>query len=160
MSGVTGGRMPPRSALIFSFGHMPPTDFSRTSWQSLGVIGLLLISGSSALAADEYYIVQDASTKQCAIVDSPPTTTKLVLLDNGKLYSDRNEAARAMASLACTVSRSASASTGTGPDAVRTAGRAGSVKIRSRDPMPAGPEPKPARSLAPLLNWRDQLSPF
>ena len=64
-------------------------------WHSLGAIGLLFIAGSSALAADEYYIVQDASTKQCAIVDSPPTTTKLVLLDNGKLYVDRNEAERA-----------------------------------------------------------------
>jgi hypothetical protein len=145
---------------VLSFGHMLPTDLSRTTWQRLGFIGLVFISGSSALAADEYYIVQDVSTKQCAVVDSPPTTTKLVLLDSGKLYVDRNEAERVMASLACTGPRSASASAGTRPNAVRAEGRAGSVKTRSRTSMPASPEPKPARSDAPVLSSREQLSPF
>jgi hypothetical protein len=111
------------------------------------------------LAADEYYIVQDTSTKQCAIVDSPPTTTKLVLLDNGELYVDRNEAERVIASLACNVPREASASAATRPNAVRTEG-AGSVKTRSRASMPTGPQPKPAQLLAPVLSSREQLSPF
>jgi hypothetical protein len=146
-----------------------PKAFSHTSWQSLGIIGLILVSGSSALAVEEYYIVQDTSTKQCAIVDIPPTTTKLVLLDNGKLYSDRNEAEGVMASLACTGSSASayklpnagpSASANKLRDAVRTEGRAGGVKVRSKVSMQPGPKPKPVRPRAPVLSSREQLSPF
>jgi hypothetical protein len=60
-------------------------------------------------AADEYYIAQDVSTKQCTIVESPPATTELVLLDNGNVFFDRNEAERVIASLSFCTSRTASA---------------------------------------------------
>ena len=65
----------------------------------------ILSSASLALAAaEEYYIAQDISTKQCIIVESPPATTELVLLENGQVFFDRAEAERALTSLSlCTL---------------------------------------------------------
>jgi hypothetical protein len=64
----------------------------------------ILSSASLALAAaEEYYIAQDISTKQCIIVESPPATTELVLLENGQVFFDRSEAERVLTSLSfCT----------------------------------------------------------
>jgi hypothetical protein len=159
MTGLPGGRMFPAASLIFSSDHTPGDHFF-TRCVSLGIAGLLLVAGSSASAADEYYIVRDAATKRCAIVDSPPTTTELVLLDNGKLYTDRAEAERVMASLPCTVARSASAPARASPRTVRTEKPGGSVKARSRPAPPASPEPKQARSASPVLDWLQRLSIF
>jgi hypothetical protein len=150
----------PRAPFVFSRDHTLPRNLFLTGCVSLGITGLSIISGSSALAADEYYIVRDASTKQCAIVDSPPTMTKLVLLDNGKVYSDRSEAERVMASLPCTVPRSASAPASASPVTVRTERRGTSVKVRSKPSLPASPEPQQARSASPVLNWLQRLSLF
>src|SRR5215217_1267306 len=65
----------------------------------------ILSSASLALAAaEEYYIDQDNSTKQCIIVESPPATTELVLLENGQVFFDRSEAERVLSSLSlCTL---------------------------------------------------------
>lgn len=65
----------------------------------------ILSSASLALAAaEEYYIAQDISTKQCMIVESPPATTELVLLENGQVFFDRAEAERVLISLSlCTL---------------------------------------------------------
>ena len=65
----------------------------------------ILSSASLALAAaEEYYIAQDISTKQCMIVESPPATTELVLLENGQVFFDRSEAERVLTSLSlCTL---------------------------------------------------------
>ncbi len=44
--------------------------------KSMWVLVVALTSGPlAASAADEFYVIQDISTKQCAIVESPPTTT-------------------------------------------------------------------------------------
>jgi hypothetical protein len=50
----------------------------------LGVLSILLSSATGA-AAGEYYIVQDTSTRQCSIVDIPPTTTQFVVLEKGQI---------------------------------------------------------------------------
>jgi hypothetical protein len=159
MTGLPGGRMLPTAPLILSCDRTPG-DLLRSSCASLGIAGLLLIAGSSASAADEYYIVRDAATKRCAIVDSPPTTTELILLDNGKLHTDRSEAERVMASLPCTAARSASAPARATPNTARAEKRGGSVKARSRPAVSASPEPKHARSASPVLNWLQRLSIF
>jgi hypothetical protein len=41
------------------------------------LIGALLVCAvvTPALAADEFYVVQDVKTKKCTIVDKKPTTT-------------------------------------------------------------------------------------
>jgi hypothetical protein len=45
--------------------------------------------------ATEYYVVQDASTKKCTIVDKKPTTTTTVVVGNG-MYKTRTEAETGM----------------------------------------------------------------
>jgi|SRR5215203_5106685 len=64
------------------------------------ILGALLTSAvyTSAIA-DEYYIVQDVFEKQCAIVESPPATTELVLVENGNVHFNRDEAERVMAAI-------------------------------------------------------------
>jgi hypothetical protein len=71
-----------------------------------GILVLAALLGPAACAgavAGEYYIVEDVAKKRCGIVESPPATTELVLVENGQVHFDKDEAERAMASLArCT----------------------------------------------------------
>jgi hypothetical protein len=70
----------------------------------------ILSSACLALAAaEEYYIAQEISTKQCIIVESPPATTELVLLENGQGFFDRSEAERVLTSLSRCTSKAVSA---------------------------------------------------
>ena len=48
-----------------------------------------------ALAADEFYVVQDVKTKKCTIVDKKPTTTTTTIVDNG-VFKTRSEAETGM----------------------------------------------------------------
>jgi hypothetical protein len=46
-----------------------------------------------ALAADEFYVVQDTATKKCTIVDKKPTiSTQTVVSPSGTVYKSRSEA--------------------------------------------------------------------
>ena len=49
-----------------------------------------------ALAADEYYVVQDVKTKKCTIVDKKPTTTTEVTVVGDSVYKTRTEAESGM----------------------------------------------------------------
>ena len=49
-----------------------------------------------AFAADEYYVVQDISTKKCTIVDKKPTTTTTTIVGDGKVFKTRTEAEAGM----------------------------------------------------------------
>jgi hypothetical protein len=63
------------------------------------VIGALLIAAfvTPALAADEFYVVQDVKTKKCTIVDKKPTTTTEVTQVGGTtVYKSRTEAESGM----------------------------------------------------------------
>jgi hypothetical protein len=51
-----------------------------------------------ALAADEFYVVQDVKTKKCTIVDKRPTTTETTIVGNG-VYKTRVEAETGMKSV-------------------------------------------------------------
>ena len=51
-----------------------------------------------AFAADEYYVVQDATTKKCTIVDQKPTTTTTTVVGDG-VYKTRTEAETGMKSV-------------------------------------------------------------
>lgn len=66
----------------------------------------LLISGAVAAFAvtsafaqtavsSEFYVVRDASTKKCTIVDKKPTTTTTTVVDNGT-FKTRTEAETGM----------------------------------------------------------------
>ena len=52
---------------------------------------------SPAFAADEFYVVQDAKTKRCTIVDKKPTeSTTTVVSPSGTIYKTRTEAEAGM----------------------------------------------------------------
>jgi hypothetical protein len=63
----------------------------------------LLLSGVLAFAATgayaqtttEFYVVRDATTKKCTIVDKRPTTTTTTVVDNG-VFKTRTEAETSM----------------------------------------------------------------
>ena len=50
---------------------------------------------TSAFAA-EYYVVRDATTKKCTIVDTKPTTNTTVVVGDGKVFKTRTEAETGM----------------------------------------------------------------
>ena len=50
------------------------------------MIGTLVFAASvvaEAAIAAEFYVVRDATTKKCTIVDTKPTTTTTTIVDNG-----------------------------------------------------------------------------
>jgi hypothetical protein len=60
------------------------------------IAGMLVIAfAMPALAADEFYVVQDVKTKKCMIVDKKPTTTTETVVGNG-MYKTRTEAETGM----------------------------------------------------------------
>ena len=51
--------------------------------------------GTQPASAAEFYIVRDATTKKCTIVDSKPTTTTTTVVDDG-VYKTKVEAESAI----------------------------------------------------------------
>jgi hypothetical protein len=66
--------------------------------KKLIAVALLGAFITPALAADEFYIVQDVKTKKCTIVDKRPTTTETTIVGNG-VFKTRVEAETGMKSL-------------------------------------------------------------
>jgi hypothetical protein len=46
---------------------------------------------TQAASADEFYIVRDATTKKCTVVDAKPTTTTVTVVGDG-IYKTKTEA--------------------------------------------------------------------
>ena len=58
---------------------------------------LLFAFVAPALAADEFYVVQDVKTKKCTIVDKKPTDTSMTVVSpSGTTYKTRAEAETGM----------------------------------------------------------------
>ena len=76
---------------------------------ALGVV--LSALALPAMAAD-FYVVQDASTKRCTIVEQKPTTSTTVVVGNGT-YTSRTEAESAMKSQTVCTESSASGGSST-----------------------------------------------
>ena len=57
-----------------------------------------LRSRLSSQTATEYYVVRDASTKKCTVVDTKPTTTTTTVVDNGT-FKTKTEAETGMKSM-------------------------------------------------------------
>ena len=66
--------------------------------KKLLAVALLAAFVTPALAADEFYVVQDVKTKKCTIVDKKPTTTTTTVVGNG-VYKTRVEAETGMKSV-------------------------------------------------------------
>ena len=73
------------------------------------IAGALLGVISVPAASDEYYVVRDLATKRCSVLESPPATTELALVANGRVYFERSEAERTAAN-ACTATKSSASS--------------------------------------------------
>lgn len=54
-------------------------------------ITFTLVLPTSAQTTNEYYVVQDSTTKKCSVVDKRPTTQTTVVVSNGA-FKTRSEA--------------------------------------------------------------------
>ena len=63
--------------------------------RTLILAGLITVAVSGAAFAEEFYVVQDSSTKKCTIVDKKPTTSTTVVVGNG-VYKTKTEAETGM----------------------------------------------------------------
>ena len=59
---------------------------------------ILVAFVTPALAAAEFYVVQDVKTKKCTVVDKKPTTTETTVVGNG-MYKTKVEAETGMKSV-------------------------------------------------------------
>ena len=60
-----------------------------------GAVVAFTVTSAFAQTATEFYVVRDASTKKCSIVDKKPTTTTTTVVDNG-VFKTRTEAETSM----------------------------------------------------------------
>ena len=61
-----------------------------------GAVGAFAVTSAFAqTAVSEYYVVRDATTKKCTIVDKKPTTTTTTIVDNGT-FKTKTEAETGM----------------------------------------------------------------
>ena len=74
---------------------------------STAIAAALILPGAAAFAQDAYYIVQDAKTKKCAIIDKKPVsaTEQTLVGPDGTVYKTRTDAETAMKTVkVCTTS--------------------------------------------------------
>ena len=63
---------------------------------ALAALAIAALTGSALAQTTEFYVVQDAKTKRCTIVDKKPaTTTEVTVVGNG-VYKTRTEAETGM----------------------------------------------------------------
>jgi hypothetical protein len=65
---------------------------------STAVAAFAVTSAFAQATVSEYYVVRDATTKKCTIVDKRPTTTTTTVVDNGT-FKTRTEAETGMKSM-------------------------------------------------------------
>jgi len=64
----------------------------------VGAVSAFAVTSVYAQTATEYYVVRDASTKKCTVVDKKPTTTTTTVVDNGT-FKTKTEAETGMKSI-------------------------------------------------------------
>ena len=62
------------------------------------VAAFAVTSAFAQTTVSEYYVVRDATTKKCTIVDKKPTTTTTTIVDNGT-FKTKTEAETGMKSI-------------------------------------------------------------
>ncbi|KRR05395.1 hypothetical protein CQ12_20075 [Bradyrhizobium jicamae] len=61
----------------------------------IGTIALAASAVAGSAVAAEFYVVRDATTKKCTVVDTRPTTTTTTIVDNGT-FKTKTEAETGM----------------------------------------------------------------
>jgi hypothetical protein len=64
----------------------------------VGAVSAFAMTSAFAQTASEYYVVRDASTKKCTVVDKKPTTSTTTVVDNGT-FKTKTEAETGMKSI-------------------------------------------------------------
>ncbi len=65
---------------------------------AIATFALTSAIAQTATVSSEYYVVRDATTKKCTIVDTKPTTTTTTIVDNGT-FKTKTEAETGMKSI-------------------------------------------------------------
>ena len=64
----------------------------------VGAVSAFAVTSVYAQTATEYYVVRDASTTKCTVVDKKPTATTITVVDNGT-FKTKTEAETGMRSI-------------------------------------------------------------
>src|SRR5690242_21678426 len=86
-SGTSGTSAQPPSLAVTTYKR--EEDFMRKLIMCGALAAFAL--GTQAASAAEFYIVRDATTKKCTVVDTKPTTTTLTVVGDG-VYKTKTEA--------------------------------------------------------------------
>ncbi len=75
----------------------PNEEEDNMKFKTIAAATLIAAFVTPALAADEFYVVQDVKTKKCTVVDKKPVdTTTTVVSPSGTVYKSRTEAEAGM----------------------------------------------------------------
>jgi hypothetical protein len=72
-----------------------PEEDTLKKFLMIGVLAFAATAVAETAVAAEFYVVRDATTKKCMVVDTKPTTTTTTIVDNGT-YKTRTEAETGM----------------------------------------------------------------
>jgi hypothetical protein len=61
----------------------------------IGAMAFAVTAVAETAVAAEFYVVRDATTKKCTVVDTKPTTTTTTIVDNG-IFKTKTEAETGM----------------------------------------------------------------
>jgi hypothetical protein len=64
----------------------------------VGALSAFAVTSVFAQTATQYYVVRDATTKKCTVVDQKPTTTTTTVVGDG-VYKTKTEAETGMKSI-------------------------------------------------------------
>ena len=64
----------------------------------IGALAFAATTVAQTAMAAEFYVVRDATTKKCTVVESKPTSTTTTVVDNG-IYKTKTEAETGMKSI-------------------------------------------------------------
>ena len=118
------------------------------------VVVALLSSNSASIAAEEYYVARDVTTKKCMVMESPPTSSNLVLVENGAVYFSQEDAERVRVSSGECTSEKANAAPTPSADAKPTRTRSNVAATGNRTTRTAKKPP----NVPPVVNERQANS--
>ena len=79
---------------MFHSGDWKPKGIVVNKYIVPAALAAFVLTAQTAVAA-EFYVVRDATTKKCTVVDTKPTTTTTTVVDNGT-YKTKTEAESGM----------------------------------------------------------------
>jgi hypothetical protein len=83
------------SCLVVSPHYRKPKEDTLKKILFVGALAFAAGSFAQSASAAEYYVVRDATTKKCTVVDTKPTSTTTTVVDNG-VYKTKTEAETGM----------------------------------------------------------------